>query len=139
MNELSDELYTAIMSDMEQGDDAMDEEGYATALAFYLQAVEKIPDEKTNWEIALHTYAALGDCYFKLKEYEQAVYSYHRALECPDGTGSGYVWFGTGKAYYEMEESAKAKNALMSAYMLEGKEIFAGEDRKYFALIKEQV
>ncbi len=139
MNELSDDLYNAILSDMENGDDAMEEQDYAVALSFYQQALEKIPEKKEDWEIALHVYTALGDCYFKLNEYEQSVYNYHRAHECPDGTGNGYVWLGAGKAYYEMEEKDKAKNALMSAYMLEGKGIFSGEDRKYFMLIKELV
>jgi hypothetical protein len=33
----------------------------------------------------------------------------------------------------------KAKDALMSAYMLEGKEIFEDVDEKYFSIIKDNM
>lgn len=77
----------------------------------------------------------MADSYFNLGNYQQASNNYEQALKCPDGLDNGYVWLGLGEAFYELENMNKAKDALISAYMLEGEEIFEEEDGKYFFLI----
>ena len=139
MSTLSDKLYNSIMADMDNGDSAMEAESYDTAVAFYQQALDKIPEEKHDWEISLHVYTALGDAYFMMRDFENAIYSYNQALQCPDGTVNGYVWLGIGQAFFEIGEIDKAKNALLSAYMLEGEEIFEGGNQEYFQLIEDVV
>jgi tetratricopeptide (TPR) repeat protein len=139
METLSDNLYDAIISDMNNGDNAMEEESYDSALAFYQQALEKVPESKQDWEVSLHIYTALGDVSFNLQDFGSAVYYYNQALQCPDGTANGYVWLGLGQSYFEIDETDKAKDALMSAYMLEGEEIFEGDNHEYFRLIEDLV
>jgi tetratricopeptide (TPR) repeat protein len=138
METLPDSLYDAIIADMDNGDNAM-EESCDTALAFYQQALEKIPEPRHNWEISLHVYTALGDVYFNMHDFENAVYCYNQALQCPEGTAVGYVWLCLGEAYCEIDETEKAINALFSAYMLEGEEIFEGDNQEYFQLIKDKI
>ncbi|NDV66668.1 lipopolysaccharide assembly protein LapB [Bacteroides sp. 224] len=137
MLELNDELYSAIMSDLEKGDDAAENSRNSTALKYYLSGLEKVPDPKTDWEISLHIYTAMGDLFINMEQYENAVFHYQSALNCPDGLSNGYIWLGLGQAYYELGDMEKAKDALKSAYMLEGDEIFQGYDLKYYNLIKE--
>jgi tetratricopeptide (TPR) repeat protein len=139
MEELPDEVYDAIMSDMSNGDEAMEEESYDTALQFYQQALEQVPESKHDWEISLHIYTALGDVTFNLHDYESAIYYYNQALQCPDGTVNGYIWFGLGQAFIEIDETEKAKDALMSAYMLEGTEIFEDDNKEYFQFIEDLI
>jgi tetratricopeptide (TPR) repeat protein len=139
MKELPDDLYNRIVSYLEKGDNAMEEESYDSALAFYQQALEKVPESKQDWEISLHIYTALGDVSFNLQDFESAVYYYNQALQCPDGTVNGYIWLGLGQSYFETDETDKAKDALMSAYMLEGEEIFEGDNHEYFRLIEDLV
>ena len=139
METLPDKLYEAIVSYMDNGDNAMEEENYGSALAFYQQALEKIPEPRHDWEISLHVYTAIGDVSFNLHDFENAIYYYNQALQCSDGTVNGYVWLGLGQAYLEIDETDKAKDALMSAYMLEGEEIFEGDNQEYFQLIKDLI
>lgn len=139
MATLSDELYDSIMSDMDSGDSAMEEESLDSALACYQQALGKVPEPKHDWEMSLHVYTALGDVSFNLKDFESSVYYYNQALQCPDGTVNGYVWLGLGQSYIEVDETDKAKDALMSAYMLEGEEIFEGDNQEYFQFIEDIV
>ena len=139
MKTLPDKLYDSIMLDMDNGDNAMEKESYDSALEFYQQALGKIPEPKHNWEIGLHVYTALGDVSFNLKDFESAIYYYDQALQCPDGTATGYVWFGLGQAYLEINKTDKAKEALLSAYMLEGNEIFEGDNKQYFKFIEDEV
>ena len=136
MEELSDELYDSIMDDMEKGDNLCEQEHFKTALTHYQKGLDKVPEQKTNWEIALHLYTALGDCHFNLGDYELSNDSYNQALKCPGALDNGYIWLGLGQSYFELENQDKAKDSLMSAYMLEGEEIFDDQDKKYFELIK---
>ena len=139
METLSDNLYDAIITEIDNGDNEMEKESFDSALQFYQKALEKIPEPKHDWEISLHVYTALGDVCFNLKDFGSASYYYNQALQCPDGTVNGYVWLGLGQSYIEIDETDKAKNALMNAYMLEGNEIFEGEGRQYFRFIEDIV
>lgn len=136
MKTLSDNLYDSIMESLQEGDSLMENEKYNDALSCYKKALDQVPNEKIDWEISLHIYTALGDCYFNLEDYESASHNYNLALQCPEGTVNGYVWFGYGQSLYELDNKDKAKDALMSAYMLEGEEIFEDSDEIYFELIK---
>ena len=137
--ELSDELYDQIVSELEQGDQYAEAGEYNKAIEKYESALNLVPLQKENWEVSLHIYTAMADSYFNLGNYQQANNNYEQALKCPDGLGNGYVWLGLGETYYELENMDKAKDALMSAYMLEGKEIFEDEDDKYFSLIQDSI
>ena len=139
MNELSVELYDSIMHEMEEGDNASENEFLKSALKHYKRALVLLPFPKTDWEIALHVYTALGDCYFNLEDYLSATSYYNEALLCPDAVEYGYVWLGLGQSFYELGNMEKAKDALMSTYMLEGKEIFEDVDEKYFSIIKDNM
>jgi hypothetical protein len=46
------------------------------------------------------------------------------SLQYPDEMESNYVWLGLGQSYIKIGETDKTKNALVSAYMLEGTELF---------------
>lgn len=133
---MTNETYDSIMCEMEKGDSASENDFFKSALKHYEEALALIPIPKTDWEIALHVYTALGDCCLNLEDYPQSNSYYNEALKCPDAVGYGYVWLGLGQSFYELENMEKAKDALMRAYMLEGKNIFEDEDDKYFDLIK---
>lgn len=137
--ELSNELYNQIVSELEQGDQYAETEQYNEAIKKYETALNLVPFQKENWEVSLHIYTAMADSYFNLGNYQQASNNYEQALKCPDGLDNGYVWLGLGEAFYELENMNKAKDALISAYMLEGEEIFEEEDGKYFFLIQDLI
>ena len=139
MNELSAELYDSIIHEMEQGDNASENDFFKSALRHCERALNLIPTPQTDWEIALHVYTALGDCCFNLEDYPSANSYYNKALLCPDAVDYGYVWLGLGQSFYELGNIEKAKDSLMSTYMLEGKEIFEDVDEKYFNIIKDMI
>lgn len=137
--ELSNELYNQIVSELEQGDQYAETEQHNEAIKKYETVLNLVPFQKENWEVSLHIYTAMADSYFNLGNYQQASNNYEQALKCPDGLDNGYVWLGLGEAFYELENMNKAKDALISAYMLEGEEIFEEEDGKYFFLIQDLI
>lgn len=137
--ELTDELYIQIVSELEEGDLYTEAGKFKKAIEKYESALNLVPLQKEDWEISLHIYTAMADSYFNLGNFQQANNNYEQALKCPDGLRNGYVWLGLGETYYELNNIDKAKDALMSAYMLEGKEIFEDEDNKYFSLIQDYI
>lgn len=137
--ELSNELYNNIIYELNKGDAYAESEKYNKAIEKYLSALKLVPYDKSSWEVSLHIYTALADAYFNISNYQEANNNYQEALKCPDGSGNGYIWLGLGESYYELENIDKAKDALMSAYMLEGYEMFKTEDEKYFNLIKDSI
>lgn len=137
MEKLSDVTYNSINQNLKLGDQKAKFEHLDEALSFYKKALEQIPNPKMNWEIALQVFTALADCYFNLGSWDLANEYYNKALLCPDGVEYGYIWLGLGQSYFEIGNLEKAKDCLMSAYMLEGIEIFEDQDNKYFSLIEK--
>lgn len=136
--ELSDEVYDKITALSEKGDEYAEKEQFTSALKQYEEALNLLPEPKTDWEAATWLYTAIGDVHYNKLELHQAMDAYQKALMSPDGTGNPYIWFSIGQIYFEEENFEKAKTHFMSAYLLDGEEIFEGENPVYFELIKEE-
>ncbi len=137
--ELDDKIYDQIVALAETGDEFVKKELFESAISHYKLALDLLPDPKTDWEAATWLYVALGDALFNLKGFDLALDAYEKALMSPNGTGNPYIWFSLGTAFYELENLEKAKNHFMSAYMLDGDELFQDADPAYQALISEEI
>lgn len=137
--ELPDEVYDKITSLSEKGDEYAEKEQFTSALKQYEEALSLLPEPKTDWEAATWLYVAIGDAYYNKQQLDQAMDAYQKALMSPDGTGNPYIWFSIGQIFFEEENLEKAKTHFMSAYLLDGEEIFEEENPEYFRLINEEV
>ncbi|WP_443944868.1 tetratricopeptide repeat protein [Pedobacter sp. AW1-32] len=137
--ELSDDIYDKITSLSEQGDEYASREQFTSALKLYEEALALVPEPKTDWEAATWLYVAIGDAWYNKQHFESAMNAYQKALMSPDGTTNPYIWFCIGQVYFEEQNLEKAKTHFMSAYLLDGDEIFQDENPQYFALIKDEV
>lgn len=135
--ELNDNLYDQITFLSEKGNEYADEEKFQEALVRFSEALDLIPSPKTDWEASLWLYASIGDMYFSLDEYQKASDSFFDALNCPDGQINAFIHLRLGESLYEIGVKDKAKEHLLRAYMLEGKELFSEEEPKYFQLIED--
>ena len=126
--ELSDELYDKITDLTDEGNDLCDEEEYEKALEKYKKALKLIPEPKTDWEASTWVYTAIGDCYYFLGEYSDAIEALNSAMLCPDGVGNGFITLRLGECYYELDDKEKAADYFVDTYMIEGMEIFEEED-----------
>lgn len=112
---------------------------YGEAIVPYTSAYQALPDPKEDWDVSIALFMALGDCYFELEEFGAADYFYNQVLFCEDGLGSAEAWLGIGKSRFELDDKKKAQDALLSAYMLEGKDVFTNKDRKYFDFLQSTI
>ncbi|WP_211168490.1 tetratricopeptide repeat protein [Azoarcus indigens] len=134
--ELSDAVYERITQLSKEGDDLADNGRFREAVERYLQALELVPDPKTDWEASTWLLAAIGDANFNSKNYEHASAALNDAMHCPGAIGNPFIHLRLGQSQFELGNIDRANDELARAYMGAGKEIFANEDPKYFAHLK---
>lgn len=137
--ELNDKVYSEITALCEAGDEYCEKDKYEKAIKKYEEALRLIPDPKYDWEASTWVYVAIGDAYYMQDKYSEALNYFSESFKCPDGITNPFILLRLGECYYELGNLKQAQEYLLRAFMLEGDEIFDGEDEKYFELIKDMV
>jgi hypothetical protein len=57
-------------------------------------------------------------------------------MHCPNGIGNPFIHLRLGQCQFETGNLDSAADELTSAYALEGEELFADDDPKYFEFLK---
>lgn len=135
--ELDQRIYREICDLSQEGNQYLDVDNFELAEKKYLEALNLIPKPKTEWEASTWLYVALGEVYFFASKYLEAIPFFNEALKCPEGLGNPLINLRMGQCYYELENYDFAKEHFLKAYMVEGKEIFEGEDDKYIKLVDQ--
>ncbi len=130
--ELTDKLYDEITFLCSEGDKLVDNSEFDEALVEYRKALNLLPKPAEQWEAAVWIYTAIGDTYFYKKEYEAAIKFLFNAYNCPDGFSNPFINLRIGECFFELNNSDRATEYLLRAYMMKGKEIFEAEEEKYF-------
>ena len=138
-SEISDSGFAMIEELAEEGNVLAEANNFDAAIMKYEQALAIVPQPKNEQEASLWLYASVGDMYFFKEEYETSAGNFYNALNCPDGQVNGFVHLRLGEDLFELGDKEKSLEHLLRAYMLEGKEIFADEEEKYFEFLSEKV
>ncbi|MGI8789234.1 MAG: tetratricopeptide repeat protein [Pyrinomonadaceae bacterium] len=123
----------------EEGNSLAEKSDFGGAIKKFEQALAIVPDPKNEQEASLWLYASIGDMYFLKDDFENSAENFYNALNCPDGQVNGFVHLRLGEDLFELEVKEKSLDHLLKAYMLEGSEIFAGENEKYFGFLNRNV
>ncbi|WP_095184647.1 M48 family metallopeptidase [Pseudomonas sp. Irchel 3H9] len=134
--ELDELTHEQIKAFCQLGDEHLDGGDFKAAIGQYNLAWELIPEPKNNWEAATWVLAAIGDACFQGGFFTSAKEALEYAMTCPDAVGNPFLHLRLGQALYEKEETDRAADELMRAYMAAGDEIFDNDDPKYFAFLK---
>jgi tetratricopeptide (TPR) repeat protein len=134
--DLSDSMHSEILRLSAEGDAQAEKGSYEKAVLSYTKALRLLPEPKTDWEACTWLLASIGDANFKLKKYEEAKVALTDAMHCPGAIGNPFIHLRLGQSQFELGNKSRANDELARAYMLEGKEIFADEDPKYFNYLK---
>jgi len=134
--ELSDQVHDRISLLSSEGDDLAEAGKFRDAIAKYCEALDLLPEPKTNWEAATWLLVAVGDANFLAKNYELARVALSDAMHCPDAIGNPFIHLRLGQSQFELGNLPRANDELTRAYMGAGKDIFAEDDPKYFEHLK---
>lgn len=117
----------------------VEEEEYGEAVAKYIEALELVPEPRTQWEASTWLLTAIGDACFLAGAYPQARNALSDAMLCPDAIGNPFIHLRLGQAQLELGNEARAADELARAYLKEGVAIFQDEDPKYLAFVKSKL
>lgn len=102
------------------------------------QAIRRIPESVIEeLELTTQLISAMGDVLFRRKEYDKALDALTDAVGLPGGLGEPFIHLRLGQVQFDLNDLERAGDELARAYMGGGREIFEGEDPKYFALVEK--
>lgn len=107
------------------------------AVEVWQGAVAQLGPNPEEHEMAMWFFASIGDALVELGRYQEADAALASALRA-GGTDNGFVWLRKGQALVELGQTDAGVEALTSAYMLDGDEMFEDEDPKYLQLLKDR-
>jgi tetratricopeptide (TPR) repeat protein len=115
-------------------------EGRESAFHLLIGGLEKAEEEDFP-DRALEMFMLLGDVFAQSEDWEQALNAYSDAISANDGEGIGdeQLHLRLGKARFELGHEDRAADELCRAYMGGGKEIFDGEEPRYFDFLKTKI
>lgn len=137
--ELAEELYNELLALAEQGDNYSENNEFDAAIDQYQQALNLLPEPKSEWEAATWLYVALGDALFSENRLIEARNAYEIALKSPDGSDNPYIWFCLGEVFFSLGIPDQAKANFKMAYSLDGLNIFEGQNPAYLELIDIEI
>lgn len=125
----------------EAGNAFCDTEEYEKALEVWQEALSLIPSPRQAYGESMWFEASVGYLYFVWEEYETALACFERAQGNLTGQGYGnpFVMLMMGETCLELGDEAAAEEYLLRAYMLDGAEVFEGQNPKYFDFLREHV
>lgn len=120
-----------------QGSALLDDD-WEAALATWNDALALVPEPKISYAESTWLYTSIGDAHHSGEQWSQAAEALQAGLACPGGNANAYLWLRLGESQFELGRLDDAANSLLSAYMLEGDEIFADEDPQYRGLLVDR-
>lgn len=136
--ELTEEDGERLAELAEAGNELADEEDFAGALVPWREALAMFPEPIEQWDDGLWFLGSIGDACVAVGEYAEAESTLRKAMVYEEGRGSGFIWLRLGQAQFEQGDLDEAAQSLISAYMLDGDEVFEDEDPKYRGLLVER-
>ena len=121
--ELSETVYEELQDLADQGNVALDQGRLTDAIALWQEAMELLPEPVQQWQAAFWLYASMGEAYYQLERFEDALTVLQQALSCPEGKENPYPYYMLGKSYWRLDHE-HASDYLLKAYDLDGQGIF---------------
>lgn len=139
MTDLPDAIYDKIEILSERGNILLENQhDWKGAVAVWQEALDLLPEPKTQWEAALWLYASIGEADRLGHDNPAAKDSLYNALNCPDGHMNPLVLLRLGQTLADMGEVDEGVEHLLRAYMLDGEEVFEEDGAPYLALLRQR-
>lgn len=139
MEELSEKLYEAITNLLDEGDELVERGKYKEAIAYYEEAMNRLPEPKEDRALFDTIAICIGDSYYEMGEYIVADRFYSMSLTRGSGIENPYVWYVKGRNLIKLGNKEEAIDALMRAYMLDGTDVFDTDDGEFLSYIEPYI
>ena len=139
MEELSEKLYEAITNLLDEDDELVERGKYKEAIAYYEEAMNRLPEPKEDWTLFDTIAICIGDSYYEMGEYIVADRFYTMSLTRGSGIENPYVWYVKGRNLIKLGNKEEGVDALMRAYMLDGTDVFDTDDGEFLSYIEPYI
>lgn len=130
--ELDSNIYEKIKEYSAEGEKLFFDGRFHEALGKYNKAFYVIPEPKHQWEASVWLIAAMGDCYFWLKDFDKALAYFRKLIVEYEEYRNPFTRLRYEECLYETGNEELAKEHLLAAYLMEGEELFKDCDKKYY-------
>lgn len=123
---------------LQQGHSAFATGNYEKAARAWIRALKQIPDPQSAFGQSLTLNAAIGDAFFLMRDYQQAL-PYLEAAKAniaENGQTNAFVLMRLGEVLLELEEHWDAREYLIRAHMLGGEKLFENEEQPYLDFLQ---
>jgi tetratricopeptide (TPR) repeat protein len=138
VKELDPAIHEAIKAHGARGDVLAAARAFEEAIAEYNRAWTLVPNPKNQWNASTWILAAIADAAFLAGYKTSAREALQYAMTCPGAIGNPFLHLRYGQVLLDAGERDAAADELMRAYMSEGSEIFAAEDKRYLDFLKSR-
>jgi tetratricopeptide (TPR) repeat protein len=137
--ELPEIVYEQVENLSSEGNDLFDDEKYEAALLKWTQALDLLPEPRSDWDAYTWLTTSIGDAHYHLDDFEAAKQFLFNALNQSVGQGNPFVHYRLGQCEARLENKQDAINHLLKAYMLDGQDVFMAEPDgiNYLLTLKE--
>lgn len=122
--ELPETLYEQVEALSEQGSELFDDNQFAQAITHWSQALELLPEPKSDWDAYTWLSTSIGDAHYQLSQFDLSRQTLFDALNGPDGQANPFLHYRLGQVEVKLSNLDSAKSHLLKAYMLDGETIF---------------
>lgn len=137
--ELEKDIYDKIMKLYKQGERNEEKCEYEKAFNKYEKAFHMIPENIEEYDISSLILVSMGDIRLLQENYSDAKNYYFDAMNCTDGISNPYILFNLGKCFYLQNNFERAQEYFIRTYMMDGRNLFCDDNKKYFQFIEELV
>ncbi|MCI0570063.1 MAG: hypothetical protein L0Y66_04865 [Myxococcaceae bacterium] len=127
--------YLRLKALCDEGEALFGARSYAKALERYRAARRILPEPIDEHEASTWVLAAIGDTLFQLGRHAEARPVLHDALLCPDALSNPFFQLRLGQVELELGNEVLATDHLAAAYLMDGRDVFEGEDPKYLTYV----
>ena len=134
---LPSNVFKHVRSKAAEGERASAAGDWPGAWRAFVDAVQLLPEPAERWNAAGWLLVAMGESQFRGGRYDKAIGPLQDSMACPGTLGDPWVHLRLGQARFEAGETNRAADELAWAYMGGGRDVFEGQDPKYFALVEK--
>ncbi len=134
---LPPETFAPVREKAEEGERRMAAGDFRGAFDLFVEALNLLPQPREQWNAAGWLLVALGENAIRAGNFQGAEGPLTDAMWCPGTIGNPWLHLRCGQMRFELGQMDRAADELARAYVGGGREVFEGQDAKYFALVEQ--